>query len=70
MNCKGHCKRFESKKGGKYSLYAQNFKRCSECDIYIKYDGNRCPCCKYPLRNKRRSTTNKLSLYSNKGILK
>ena len=65
MNCKGHCKRFESKKGGKYSLYAQNFKRCSECDIYIKYDGNRCPCCKYPLRNKRRST-NKLSLYSNK----
>jgi hypothetical protein len=63
LSCKGHCNRFESKKGGKYSLYAQNFKRCSECDIYIKYDGNRCPCCNYPLRNKRRSTTtNKLSL--------
>ena len=61
MNCKGHCNRFESKKkkGGKYSLYAQNFKRCSECDIYIKYDGNRCPCCKCPLRNKR---SNKFSL--------
>jgi hypothetical protein len=57
----------ENKKGGKYSLYAQNFKRCSECAIYLKCDGNRCPCCKYPLRNKRRSTTNKLSLYSNKG---
>ena len=60
LDCKGHCNRFGSKKGGgKYSLYAQNFKRCTECAIYIKYDGNRCPCCKYPLRNKRRST-NKL----------
>ncbi|HET7643622.1 MAG TPA: hypothetical protein VFK40_08950 [Nitrososphaeraceae archaeon] len=56
MSCKGYCTRFNSKKGGKYSLYAQNFKRCTECAIYIKYDGNRCPCCKYPLRNKRRST--------------
>jgi hypothetical protein len=62
MACKGHCNRFESKKKGrKHSLYAQNFKRCKECDIYIKYDGNRCPYCKYSLRNKRRST-NKLSL--------
>ena len=62
LDCKGHCNRFGSKKGGgKYSLYAQNFKRCTECAIYIKYDGNRCPCCKYPLRNKRRSTS-KLSL--------
>ena len=31
---------------------AQNFKRCSECDIYIKYDGNRCPCCKIHLETK------------------
>ena len=55
LSCKGYCSKYGSKKGGKYSLYAQNFKRCTECAIYIKYDGNRCPCCKYPLRTKRRS---------------
>jgi len=27
----------------------------SECAIYIKCDGNRCPCCKYQFRNKRRN---------------
>ena len=27
-----------SSEGEKYSLYAQNFKRCTECAIYIKGD--------------------------------
>ncbi|MGD1837922.1 MAG: hypothetical protein ACPKPY_07675 [Nitrososphaeraceae archaeon] len=43
-----------TKKGGKESLYKLGFKRCSECDIYIKSSKIRCPCCKYLLRTKGR----------------
>ncbi len=53
--CKGICLRFPNIGGGKYSIYELGFKRCSECGIYIKFAGPRCPCCKLPLRTKKRN---------------
>lgn len=41
--------------GGKNSAYKNGFKRCTSCGIYIKVQDNRCPCCKHPLRVRRRS---------------
>jgi len=41
--------------GGKNSAYKNGFKRCTSCGIYIKVQDNRCPCCRQPLRVKRRS---------------
>ena len=38
-------------------------RRCSECGIYIKFEGPRCPCCKLPLRSKKRNYT-KFSTFS------
>lgn len=56
VGCKGICIRFQNIGGGKYSAYRLGYKRCSECGIYIKYQGIRCPCCRYPLRSNRRSS--------------
>lgn len=55
IGCKGICQRFPKIGGGKYSVYELGFKRCSECGIYIKFGGPRCPCCRLPLRSKKRN---------------
>ena len=57
IGCKGICHRFRNIGGGKYSAYGLGFKRCSECNIYTEFAGPRCPCCKYPLRSKKRNYT-------------
>lgn len=55
LSCKGICSRYDKTGGGKQSAYSLGYKRCSECDLYIRFDGSRCPCCHYPLRSKRRN---------------
>jgi len=47
--CKGICnphydKRFSSEKKG-------GMKECKRCDIFVRVDGNICPCCKLRVRN-------------------
>ena len=59
IGCKGVCYRYQSIGGGMYSAYKKGFKWCTECSIYIKYEENRCPCCGYPLRTKRRTSRTK-----------
>lgn len=55
LSCKGLCDRLPNIiKGGNESLYKKGFKRSTECNIYILLNDNRCPCCKYRLRWKRR----------------
>ena len=54
LGCKGVCARLETTGGGKLSAYGQGYKRCSACDVFIKTDSARCPCCKLPLRTKKR----------------
>ncbi|KAA2279710.1 hypothetical protein F1Z66_12550 [Candidatus Nitrosocosmicus sp. SS] len=53
--CKGLCVRFDRTGGGKESVYALGYKRCTGCSLYIKYNGIRCPCCNYPLRTRKRN---------------
>lgn len=49
MTCKGICIQYKAKKrnGGHYLA---GHKRCQVCEIFIKVDGNMCPCCGYRLR--------------------
>lgn len=47
VKCRGYC--VDYKWHGKLG-YAFGMKRCSTCDIYISYEGNRCPCCKLILK--------------------
>ena len=57
MYCKEICFKYEAarinpKSEGRYKL---GFKRCSNCEIFIIWDGYRCPCCKTILRVKPRN---------------
>jgi hypothetical protein len=55
MTCKGICYRHraQQRSGGRY---ANGQKRCQVCQIYMKWDGLRCPCCKSKLRSKSRNS--------------
>jgi hypothetical protein len=55
MTCKGICHRHiaQERSGGRY---ANGQKRCQVCQIYMKWDGLRCPCCKSKLRSKSRNS--------------
>ena len=58
MACKGRCDKYSvSAPFGK--KYANGFKRCSVCDIYIKWSGKYCPCCNHQLRTTPSSAKNK-----------
>jgi len=54
MSCNGICERFKAKMNPSIpSRYAQGQKRCSVCEIFIKWDENQyCPCCNYKLRTR------------------
>ncbi len=55
MGCKNICIQYKatgSFVGGRYNL---GQKRCQVCDVFIKWDGLRCPCCGFKLRIKPRN---------------
>jgi len=52
MACKGICHKYQAKCGQDKSRYGNGQKRCQTCEIYIKWEGLRCPCCSYKLRTK------------------
>lgn len=55
MTCRGiECKRLKANKPLNIGRYADGQKRCSTCVIFIKFAGERCPCCKTKLRGKPR----------------
>ena len=67
MKCKGICSEYAVKKvrpKGK-GRYESGQKRCSFCDIFISWDGDRCPCCKCFLRKKPRNSKAREKLVKN-----
>ncbi len=48
-SCRGICKQHKASRG-----YANGQKRCQECNLFIKWDGAFCPCCRHRLRNRPR----------------
>jgi hypothetical protein len=61
MSCKGICiqHRAQVRLGGRY---ANGQKRCQVCQIYIKWDGLRCPCCGCKVRSRPRNSKSKKDL--------
>jgi len=59
MSCKGKCKAIRGLKPSSGSRYASGQKRCQECELFILYDGVRCPCCNLVLRSKPRHKQDK-----------
>jgi hypothetical protein len=44
------------------------YKRCRKCEIYIKYDGHRCPCCQNRLASGPKNAKSKRLLNESIGI--
>lgn len=53
--CKGICESFKASSISYKFRYDQGQKRCTFCDIFIEFNGIRCPCCGCPLRIKART---------------
>ena len=61
MTCNGTCIRYKvSSSGNKH--YELGHKRCSTCEIFIKWDGLHCPCCNVILRTRPKSTFGRYQL--------
>lgn len=50
MVCKGICTQYKTT-----ARYEENHKRCRMCDIFIHWEGARCPCCSFALRTRARN---------------
>ena len=49
----GICEGFKAKRNPTIpSRYKEGQKRCSVCEIFIKWDETYCPCCNYKLRTR------------------
>ncbi len=59
MSCKGVCGQYKADKPVGIGRYASGQKRCQICELYIRWEGLWCPCCKYRLRCKPRNITYK-----------
>jgi len=57
--CKGLCETFEKAKIVRHMIYHSNNKRCSVCQVNIKTDAVRCPCCQHVLRTRPRFQANR-----------
>jgi hypothetical protein len=63
MPCKGICIRYKTP-----GRYATGNKRCHQCNLFIKWDGLLCPCCRYKLRTRPRHSKFKAKLREQKLI--
>jgi len=54
LNCNGICERYRAKRNPEFpTRYPEGQKRCTLCEIFIKWDDNLyCPCCNHRLRTK------------------
>jgi hypothetical protein len=59
MVCRDICERYRAKKHRRGSYYAEGFKRCTVCSMFISWRGIDCPCCKSVLRTSPRGIKNR-----------
>lgn len=52
MACRNICEKYRAVKDRRSSYYAQGYKRCQVCDLFISWRGTKCPCCQMTLRTK------------------
>jgi len=45
IGCNGVCIQYKIPTVVGVSKYANGGKRCNHCEIFIKWNGSRCPCC-------------------------
>ncbi|MDC8437716.1 MAG: hypothetical protein LV468_01800 [Candidatus Nitrosotenuis sp.] len=69
LKCKGICKTKYRESLGQVSLrYTGGQKRCGVCDVYLKWDDSKCPCCNSILHVRPRHSRAKGKYYENEGV--
>jgi len=69
MYCKSLCLIYiDYKTGETLSYYIQGYKLCKECEIFLDWNGKRCPCCNTVLRCKPHNSLSKQKLRLNHSI--
>ena len=59
-HCQNVCIKFKYIRPTTYDKwYGPGVKRCSNCNIFILYDGNFCPCCRKQLKYKPHNRRNR-----------
>jgi hypothetical protein len=59
MDCKGICIRYKADRLRSGIRYKAGQKRCQVCQIYLNWEGIRCPCCGNQLRTSPKTNKNK-----------
>jgi len=62
--CTGKCRQYKAIKPRQIGRYASGQKRCNFCEIFVNYNGLKCPCCNKQLRTLPRSRKDKESFLS------
>jgi hypothetical protein len=71
MTCKDICIHHRAqKRSNRLSRYLNGQKRCQVCQLYLKWDGTRCPCCSTKLRINPRGLKYKTKMSVQIGNLK
>lgn len=68
LSCKGNCKIKYREFLGEISLKYNGQKRCSVCDIYLKWGDSKCPCCNSILHVRPRHSKAKTKYYESDGV--
>ena len=62
MRCRNVCVAYKAVRQEHGSYYANGNKRCSECELFLKWSGSKCPCCNKILRTRPHNTRIKAKL--------
>lgn len=70
MSCNGICHRHKALKPANIGRYMAGQKRCNSCNVFLYWDGLRCPCCNYQLRLRPRNSKFKEKFLKEKSLKK
>jgi uncharacterized paraquat-inducible protein A len=69
MYCRSVCEKYKAYKTGEtLSYYSQGYKLCKECELFLDWNGIRCPCCNAVLRTKPHNSMSKHKLRLNQSV--
>jgi rRNA maturation endonuclease Nob1 len=66
MSCKNICVEYKAKKSYHTTYYGDGVRRCTECEVFIRWNKTRCPCCGTSLRLKTHDSKLRRRLLSKK----
>lgn len=68
LTCRGYCKTKYKEFLGDVSLKYNGQKRCGVCDVYLKWQDIKCPCCKSVLHVRPRHSKAKTKYYESENV--